>query len=273
MKIVEEFTQGKAGDEALNDDKIVKTPHFTGVLDGATSRQGLTLAGMQNGRFAAHALAGGIAALPPDIDAKAAVKRLTAHLKSAAEQAAAAEGKSFPEIWSWPASALLLYSHARREIWRVADSSFMIDGNAHYRSFAQEDVWSQLRRAHLYSKMARGATREELLEKDPSWELLTPIISEFKIFANYDGPYGYGVLNGMDVPECHIEVFDAKSAREIVMATDGYPEIFGTLAETEKHLADTLEKDPLMTEFYPQVKGVKKGWLSFDDRAYIRIVF
>lgn len=270
MQIIEHFVCGKSGDDRLCEDKIVITPDFIAVLDGATSRQGLTLGGWSNGRFAAETLASGIAALPPDIPASEAVTKLTRQLRQAAENAAAQEAKTFTEIWSWPAAAALLYSRARREIWRVADSSFMIDGIANYRTFPQEEIWASLRHAFLVARMARGETEAALLAQDPSWEVLTPLIAEFKIFANDAGEFGYGVFNGTEIPAVHIEVFPAADAKEIVFASDGYPEIFGTLAETEADLARILAADPLMHKIHPQVKGRKQGHLSFDDRSYIR---
>ena len=66
-------------------------------------------------------------------------------------------------------------------------------------------------------------------------DLITPIIAELKIFANYDGPYGYGVRYGQrPVPKTHIEIFPAAAAQEIIFASDGYPEVFGTLAQRRK---------------------------------------
>jgi hypothetical protein len=270
MKIIEQFTQSKTGDDSRNEDCIAVTPDFLAVFDGVTSRAGVTLQGMSTGRFAALALANALAALPSGIAALPAVENLNAALKDRASAAANAEGKSFTDIWAHPAAALLVYSRARREIWRVADSSFLLDGAANYKIFPQEQTVAQLRRAFLCAKIARGASEESLRDHDMSWDVVTPIIAELKIFANYDGPFGYGVLNGSPVPPAHVEVFPAKDAREIVFASDGYPEVFTTLAATETDLARIVAEDPLMYRLHPQVKGVKKGHVSFDDRSYIR---
>ncbi len=270
MQIIEQFICGKSGDGRLCEDKIVITPDFIAVLDGATSRQGLTLGGWSNGRFAAEVLAVGIENLPAGATAKEAVVSLTRQLRHASEAAADREGKGFSEIWSWPAAAGLFYSKARREIWRVADSSFINAGKANYRVFPQEEVWSQLRRAFIFSRLARGESEESLQARDPSWDVLTPLIAEFKVFANHAGEYGYGVFNGFDIPDMHIEVFPADITQDIIFASDGYPEIFPTLAETEAQLEGILAEDPLLYKRCPQVKGVKTGHLSFDDRSYIR---
>lgn len=269
MKIIEQFTAGKAGPDA-NEDRLAVFDNFIGVFDGVTSRQGNTLRGVSTGRFAAGVLAAALEKLPKDIEGHAAVVSLNTTLLAESQKAGAEEGKEFKEIWSYPAAALLVYSRARQEIWRVADSTFILKGRAHYRSFPQEETWAQLRRAFICAKLAKGMTEGQLLEEDPSWPLLTPIISELKIFANHSGPFGYGVLNGTKIPNMHVEVFDAKGAGEIVFASDGYPEVFMTLDETEAHIAKVLAEDPLMYKLYPQVKGVKKGHVSFDDRTYIR---
>ena len=270
MKIIEQFTQGKTGDETKNEDCIAVTNDFIAVFDGVTSRAGFTLKGGSTGCFASRLLTEELKKLPAETDAHTAVAALNKTLKEKSEAAAKEEGNEFPEIWSWPAAALLVYSRAKKEIWRVADSTFVVDGKANYKFFPQEQTVADLRRAFLCAKIAKGMTEAQLLDDDISWDLITPIIRELKIFANYDGPFGYGVLNGSLIPRTHIEVFPAPAAKEIILASDGYPEVFGTLAETESVLKKIVAADPLMYKLHPQVKGVKKGHLSFDDRSYIR---
>ena len=270
MQIIEQFTQGKAGSDALNEDRIVVTPHFVAVLDGATSRAGNTLKGLTNGQFASSVLAHALQALPADITARAAVDSLTTTLREETDNAAKTEYKQLKEVWDYPAAALLVYSVARKEIWRVADSTFVIDGRGNHKTFPQEATWCELRKAYLSAQLARGKTEADLLAHDPTWDVLTPLIAEFKVFANYDGPYGYGVLNGSHIPDAHVEVYPAPHAVEIIFASDGYPEVESTLAETEKYLLQLVKDDPLFYKLAPQVKGVKKGHVSFDDRSYIR---
>jgi hypothetical protein len=270
MKIIEQFTQGKTGDEAKNEDCIAVTNDFIAVFDGVTSRAGFTLGGTSTGVFASRTLAEELKSLPSHIGAYEAVATLNEALKKKSEAAAKKEGREFTETWAWPGSALLIFSRAKREVWRVADSTVVMDGNADYKYFPQEQTLAELRRAFFCAKLAKGATEAQLIDDDISWDLITPIIKDFKIFANYEGPFGYGVLNGSKVPEMHIEIFPVHGAREIIFASDGYPEVFATLEATEVELKRIVAEDPLMYKIHPQVKGVKKGHLSFDDRSYIR---
>ncbi len=271
MKIIEQFTEGKAGPGDINDDAIAVTDDFIAVIDGATARSGQTLKGLPAGQFASATIANAIKGLHKDTSARDAVSHLTEALHNASKAAASSEQKVFKEVWDYPAAALLMYSAAKREVWRVADSSFIIDGRGHFTVFPQERTWIELRRTYLCAEIARGKKESELLENDPTWDLLSPVVAECKVFANHPfGPYGYGVINGTKVPDMHIEVYPAPHANEITFASDGYPEVEATLAETEKYLRAIVAEDPLMYKLHPQVKGVKKGHASFDDRSYIR---
>jgi hypothetical protein len=58
---------------------------------------------------------------------------------------------------------------------------------------------------------------------------------------------------------------------DLVLASDGYPEILPTLAETEARLAELLAEDPSCVGVLRGTKGVMAGQISFDDRAYLRL--
>jgi len=87
--------------------------------------------------------------------------------------------------------------------------------------------------------------------------------------ANQDGEFGYDVINGGDICTDHIVVYPVKLVDRIILASDGYPELFDTLEETERYLFKMLEKDPLCIHELRGTKGVGLGSQSFDDRSYI----
>ena len=89
------------------------------------------------------------------------------------------------------------------------------------------------------------------------------------MFANSDLSIGYDVLDGGDIHTDHVRVFYVRPGDRVVMATDGYPELFDTLEETENHLKDAVKKDPSCTGLLRGTKGIRKGDQSYDDRAYV----
>jgi len=56
----------------------------------------------------------------------------------------------------------------------------------------------------------------------------------------------------------------------LILASDGYPKLFSTLHESENYLRFILKEDPLCYKLYKSTKGLKKGAVSFDDRAFIK---
>ena len=55
----------------------------------------------------------------------------------------------------------------------------------------------------------------------------------------------------------------------MVLASDGYPCLCDTLAESERLLSDLLHSDPLCIGTHCATKGWMEGSFSFDDRSYI----
>jgi glycerophosphoryl diester phosphodiesterase len=265
MKVIETFTAGKTGDETLNEDKIALTPDFIAVIDGVTSKTAATIMGKKGGRFAAETVAAAISDLQPDIDARDAVAFLSARLRDAVREATGASaGES-------PACCLAVYSRARRQVWRLCDVSVMIDGQAHLARMAVDEVVSAARALMIGLLLQKGETVESLRADDLSRAAILPFLQGQHLLANHPAAgNAYGVLNGAAVPEKFINIIDARDAREIALATDGYPSIRPTLAESEAYLARVLREDPLLYKLHPSTKGWQAGNLSFDDRAYIR---
>ena len=58
--------------------------------------------------------------------------------------------------------------------------------------------------------------------------------------------------------------------QDIILASDGYPFLKPTLAESENALAAQLDSDPLCIRSFKATKGLASGNKSFDDRSYVR---
>ena len=80
----------------------------------------------------------------------------------------------------------------------------------------------------------------------------------------------FSVIDGTPIYLRGVKRIPAENAHEIVLATDGYPFLYPTLAESEAALKNLLINDPCCMEIYQATKACMKGQQSFDDRAYLR---
>ena len=81
----------------------------------------------------------------------------------------------------------------------------------------------------------------------------------------------YSVIDGFPIPEQHVRVVTLDfQPWEIVLASDGYPFLCPTLAESEARLDHQRTTDPLNIGDFKATKAFAHGNNSFDDRAYIR---
>lgn len=264
MEIIEQFTCGKLGDAAKNEDKIIATPHFIAVLDGVTAKSCPEIDGRKGGRFAVDAAEDCIRGWPEDIGGLEAIEAL-----SAALQAAMAPHVPPGNTGDTPAFVLAVYSVARQEIWRLGDVAFMLDGAVSDGGKDYDRITSEARALMLEIALRQGRTLESFAEDDPGRALIAPLLAGQHNFANASGPYGYGVIDGRAVPREYIDIVPVEVV-EIVLASDGYPEVCATLEESEARLAEILKEDPMQFRLHKSTKGLQAGQVSFDDRSYIR---
>ena len=90
--------------------------------------------------------------------------------------------------------------------------------------------------------------------------------------ANHRGEYGYFVFDGFTDPTYPIHTLTVQPGDELVLASDGYPELKRTLAASEAALSALRRDDPHLVSRFPSTKGFEPGLRSFDDRTYLRCV-
>ncbi len=78
------------------------------------------------------------------------------------------------------------------------------------------------------------------------------------------------MLNGFPIRSDRVIVHTVPPHSRLVLASDGYPVLKETLAESEAALKELIQKDPLCFRENKGTKGLVKGNGSFDDRTYIR---
>lgn len=265
--VLENFVQSKSADRTC-EDVVVVTSDFAAVIDGATDESGTMYGGRTGGLLAAETLAAEIEQLDPWATARQFADRLSTALNSARGQAGSQDGSSV----RWPSASLVCLSFARDEIWRIGDCSFLVDGEPNIGTKRVDDAAYGFRAAINAALLASGTPLEEILRSDPGAGFARPLFDLQQHLTNTEGPWGYGCINGRPVPDRFVEVFPlAPDVDQVVLASDGFPDLRPTLEDSERRLRELLEMDPAaVAELWAAGKALRPGANSVDDRAYLR---
>ena len=259
----------KKGAADGGEDRIVVTPHFLAVIDGATAKKAYDFGGPTGGAMAANALVRAVEQLNPQANAQEATAAFTALVKRDVFDAfglAPAAGEDRP------CANIVMYSVARQEIWRIGDSHFAINDQPNHGGKYIDKQNAEHRAAINNAFLANGGTLEQLAENDIGRNAIMSSLNSQSMFMNNAaaGKYGFGFIDGRDVPPQFIEVVPVPAGAAVTLASDGYLELKPTLAASELYLADYLKSDPMLIGKHASTKGLAQGQVSFDDRAWLR---
>ena len=126
-----------------------------------------------------------------------------------------------------------------------------------------------MRAAEAKRLLATGVTQDELLRNDTARPVIIPRMLETMKQQNIT----YSVVDGFPIDRKHVRVIPLDfQPWEIVLASDGYPFLCATLAESEARLQQQRNEDPLnIGPRFQATKGFHPDFNSFDDRAYLRL--
>jgi len=294
--VVEQFVEGKSPDH-LSEDMVALSPGFAAIIDGATDETGGIIDGRSAGRLAAETLVEAIGLLPAKANARLFADTLSEALTVAVNRAVAADRATPPDGVTapggvtapkgsgegqveragsrrWPSASVICVSFARNEVWRIGDCNFMIDAVTDVGTKRVDDAAYGFRSSINAALLAAGTPLEEILRCDPGAEAAKPLLALQQELTNITGRWAYGCINGRTVPDDFIEVYAIDPAAEqIVLTSDGYPEVGATLQHSEERLADLLALDPAaVDQLWSMGKALRPGYRSIDDRAYLRLV-
>ena len=265
-KIVEKFTKSKTKDERTNEDGIYLGENFVVVVDGTTSKTDFSSNGRTSGQVARDIILETMSSFNGDEDSHKVVKEIQRKMH---------DFSVTNKIDHLSASAVI-YSCSRKEIWSIGDCQYSINGCVEQNIKEVDIVFSKVRSIAIYALQEAGYKEEELRKRDLAREYLMPFLKLQLSLENRRTKYGYCVFNGACEPELFpIEMIRATKVpdhAELILASDGYPKLGRTLAESEKNLIELLLTDPFCYKDNLSTKGISDGNDSFDDRTFLRII-
>ena len=265
--IKESLVTGKRNQETCEDGIVATTDHVA-VIDGSTSKAAHPLCStMSNGRLAMTLVKEVVASLPFDATVADFCQKVTQRIRSEY----ARHGMTRERLEAHPEERLTasvgVFSLYHSEVWLVGDCQCLHEGML-YDNPKPEEVSIAERRSQIAHELlaSRATTVASLREHDIARDAIVNLIVESCHRQNID----FSVVDGFDIPLDKVKVIPVSSTSDIVLATDGYPFLRPTLAESETALANLIANDPLCISLYKATKGVLAGNASFDDRSYVR---
>lgn len=273
IRVAEQFVEGKQQDSNRCEDALYIGDQLYAVVDGATNTSVAYEDGISPGRLAADTLVKALGEMDTTLSARRAMRWLDGQIlrwyrEHDLERVVADD--PFQRI----SASMVVFHAGRSEIWLLGDCQALID-SVHVTNHKAVDLLTEEVRAFMIeSELARGATVETLLQHDAGRAAIDDLIRRQRVFQNQvrGTRYDYFVLDGFLPESFNMIIYPVpEGAESVVLASDGYPELYPTLAATEAALREVLHNDPLLFRRMKATKGVYPGSRSFDDRAYLRI--
>ena len=263
MKVVEQSCISKHPGRKP-EDGIVVTADYAAVIDGSTSKSRHRFSPWtSNGRLAMLAVSRYVQKAPPGLSCQQFCQSVTAYVRRYYHFWQRERLTAHPED-RLTASAVV-FSRVRREVWMIGDCHCLIDGELYENPKPSEEVLARQRADIIRSSPEPW---EHFLEHDTAREAIIPHMLQTMQEQNRS----YAVIDGFPIPMQHVRVFPLSfQPFEIVLATDGYPWLCPTLAESEEQLRWQREHDPLCIGRFKATKGFMHGQEAFDDRSYLRL--
>ena len=296
MKIIESSIIGKKSPEACEDGMVV-TDDFIAVIDGSTSKTPKHLnPDMKNGRYAMMLISEYIREeLKADASVDDFCQGVTAYIYNKVYEKLGMEERLKEHPEERLTASAILYSRTRNEVWMVGDCQAIIDGKLYENGKPYEQEIARKRVELIEQGLSPAEARKQieplLIEAMLSGQNQTyTVIDGFPIYREgvkvvsvsdscsvQDSVPASNSVPASDSVPCSDSVSASGtflvSSSEIVLASDGYPFLKPTLAESEAALAEQIANDPQNIRSFIATKGIVEGNKSFDDRTYIRFVY
>lgn len=272
MNVVEQFIQSKTGELQICEDGIFVGKDFVGVIDGATSVSKRRFDGRTTAQVAKDVLLEAISNLPADISGQDGVMQLDGAIANWYR-----DNNVYDSMRDNPSercfASAVIFSKQQQQLWMVGECQALVDGKHKLNEKFVDQLFANVRAFYLEAELLKGKTIEELIENDTGRAYVVPLIIQQTLFQNTDNkPFGFDSFDGFYNRSRPVKTVALSPSTEyVVLATDGYPELYPTLKQSESALQQILKEDPLCFRQNKQVRAFKKDMESFDDRAYIKL--
>ena len=279
MKIIECKIVGKKSQEACEDGMVV-TDDFIAVIDGSTSKTPKHLnPDMKNGRYAMLLISEYIREqLKADASVDDFCQGVTEYIYNKVYQPLGVAERLAQHPEERLTASAILYSRARKEVWMVGDCQAIIGGKLYENGKPYEEKIAQKRVELIQQGMSPAEARkqiEPLLVRAmlEGQNKTYTVIDGFPIYREGVRVVPLKMKQASSDIETYLEEHSKpiSSPYEVVLASDGYPFLKPTLAESEEALAKQIANDPQNIKTFIATKGIVEGNKSFDDRTYVRI--
>ena len=277
MEIIEQTLVGK-NPKKKSEDGIVVTADFAAVIDGSTSKSNYRHSWLHsNGRYAMLLTARFIRRMPKQITCDEFLRGVTATIRKHYKKSMLPRLAEHPE--DRLTCSVIIFSRLRREIWMIGDCQGLLTPLTSRLSpltstylenpKPPEAELAAMRADEVKRLLAMGVTQDELLRNDTARPVIIPRMLETMKQQNVT----YSVVDGFPIARQHVRVIPLDfQPWEIILASDGYPFLRTTLAESEAQLQQQRNEDPLnIGPRFQATKGFHPDFNSFDDRAYLRL--
>lgn len=266
--VVEAFTASKTKHDDDNEDVYADGPIWTVVCDGTSDKSGYRLNGRTGGWHVSRLIAEVFTAAGPGAtttDLLTAINLRYDDLFGSTVDPSSSER---------PSAVFTAFNKIAGTVVRVGDVTWTDGTDVFAVQNKVEAVHVAMRSNYLRMLLAEGATVEELLEHDPARALILPSLRREVAFRNRAdvGDLAFPAVDGRPIPDQFIEKWTVgPNVTAVMIASDGYPRVLSTLDETETYLQDDLLRDPLRIGRHAGTKAPGPGFVSFDDRTYVRL--
>ncbi|MFA5449921.1 MAG: hypothetical protein WC292_05745 [Clostridia bacterium] len=273
MIIKEQFLISKTGNKYDCEDIIFLNSNYAAIIDGATARNKRKYNGVSSGRAAAEITYKAIEKLSPVASLREALDIITNEFNVFYKENNI-DIKNYADVLT---ASCVLYSKNLHQIWMIGDCQCFFNNKVYSNKNGIDEHVAFVRSFINQAEILKGHTINWVSENDPGVDYIAKLLTEQFLFQNHIkktyGEFAYTAIDGKYISEKSVKVLQLNNEiTEIILASDGYPKLMATLEKSERALEKALINDPLCIYTNKGVKGLKNGFISYDDRAYLRII-